>query len=48
MDAMRLEADRDYKKANHSFDNALDRPRFAARSRLVDAFALHAIPISSC
>ena len=47
LEAMRLEADRDYKKAKHSFDNALDRPRFAARSRLVDALAIHALQISS-
>ena len=47
LEAMRLEADRDYKKEKHSFDNALDRPRFAARSRLADAFALHELAISS-
>ena len=50
LEAMRLEADHDCKKAKHSFDsfdNALDRPRFAARSRLVDALAIHALQISS-
>jgi hypothetical protein len=47
LEAMRLEADRDYKKAKHSFDKALDRPRFAARSHLVDALAIHALQISS-
>jgi hypothetical protein len=47
LEAMRSEADRDYKKAKHSVDNALDRPRFAAHSRLADAFALHTLPISS-
>ena len=47
LEAMRLEADRDYKKAKHSFDKALDRPRFAARSHLVDAIAIHALQISS-
>ena len=49
-DAMRsviLEADHDYKKEKHSFDNALDRPRFEARSRLGDAFVLHALAITS-
>ena len=44
---MRLEADHDYKKEKHSFDNALDRPRFEARSRLGDAFVLHALAITS-
>ena len=47
LEAMRFEADRDYKKAKHSFDKALDRPRFAARSHLVDALAIHALQISS-
>ena len=44
---MRLEADHDYKKEKHSFDNALDRPRFAARSRLANAFAPHELAITS-
>ena len=47
LEAMRFEADREYKKAKHSFDKALDRPRFAARSHLVDALAIHALQISS-
>jgi hypothetical protein len=34
LEQMRLEADRDYMKAKISFDNALDRLRFATRSRL--------------
>jgi hypothetical protein len=46
-EVMRLEADHDYKKEKHSFDNALDRPRFEARSRLGDAFVLHALAITS-
>ena len=46
-EAKRLEADHDYKKEKHSFDNALDRPRFEARSRLADAFVLHALAITS-
>ena len=49
-EAMRSEVmprDHDYKKEKHSFDNALDRPRFAVRSRLADAFALHELAISS-
>ena len=49
LEAMRLEADRDYMKAKHSFDNALDTltRRFKALLSPGAAFVICTLPISS-
>ena len=47
LEAVRLEADRDYMKAKHSFDNAHDTLRFTALLSPGAAFVIRTLPISS-
>ena len=47
LEAMRLEADRDYMKAKHSFDNAHDTLRFTVLLSPGAAFVICTLPISS-
>jgi hypothetical protein len=47
LEAMRLEADRDYMKAKRSFDNAHDTLRFTALLSPGAAFVMCTLPISS-
>jgi hypothetical protein len=47
LEAMRLEADRDYMKAKPSFDNAHDTLRFTALLSPGAAFVICTLPISS-
>jgi hypothetical protein len=47
LEAMRLEADRDYMKAKRSFDNAHDTLRFTALLSPGAAFVIRTLPISS-